>query len=85
MTSIKDVTYDATSETVRLGMGNRWGDVYAALDRYKRTVVGGRIAPVGMALITGGKFPCFSFSPSCSIFNLHHPPDTDKMSRWTFS
>lgn len=57
MTGIKDVTYDATSETARLGMGNRWGDVYAALDQYKRTVVGGRISPVGMALVTGGKSP----------------------------
>lgn len=61
MTGIKDVTYDATSETARLGMGNRWGDVYAALNKYDRTVVGGRIPPVGMALITGGKCPIFSF------------------------
>ncbi|MCJ1262589.1 hypothetical protein MMC22_002459 [Lobaria immixta] len=36
MTGIKDVTYDATSETARLGMGIRWGDVYAALDKYDR-------------------------------------------------
>lgn len=49
------VEYDAASETVRLGMGNTWGDVYGALIPYERIVVGGRLAPVGMALITGGK------------------------------
>lgn len=75
MTSIKDITYDATSETARLGMGNRWGDVYAALDKYKRTVVGGRIPPVGMALVTGGKSPRFLlFFFSAHVFNLSLNP-----------
>lgn len=71
MTGIKDITYDVTSETARLGMGNRWGDVYAALDKYKRTVVGGRIPPVGMALVTGGKSPGFSFSSFLPMFSTY--------------
>ena len=56
MHKMTTVEYDADTETVRLGMGNTWGDVYQALIPYERIVVGGRLAPVGMALVTGGKY-----------------------------
>lgn len=54
MHQMKSVEYDAPSETVRLAMGNTWGDVYSALTAHQRIVVGGRLPPVGMALVTGG-------------------------------
>ncbi|KAL8804031.1 MAG: hypothetical protein Q9182_002822 [Xanthomendoza sp. 2 TL-2023] len=54
---MKGVEYDAQSETVRMSMGNTWGDVYGNLTQYNRIVVGGRLPPVGMALVTGGIHP----------------------------
>lgn len=54
MHKMTTVSYDAGTETVRLGMGNTWGDVYKYLIQYNRIVVGGRLPPVGMALVTGG-------------------------------
>ena len=54
MHKMNTVDYYAGTETVRLGMGNTWGDVYKYLIPYNRIVVGGRLAPVGMALVTGG-------------------------------
>lgn len=56
MHKMKDVVYDAKSETVTMAMGNTWGDVYGYLNQFQRIVVGGRLAPVGMALVTGGMF-----------------------------
>lgn len=50
------VEYDSGMETVRLAMGNTWGDVYSTLIPHSRIVVGGRLPPVGMALVTGGKW-----------------------------
>ena len=58
MHQMKSVDYDAGTETARLGMGNTWGDVYGALVPKQRIVVGGRIPPVGMALVTGGQSFC---------------------------
>ncbi|KAL9012925.1 MAG: hypothetical protein Q9173_002346 [Seirophora scorigena] len=60
MHQMKTVEYDAASETVRLSMGNTWEDVYGALIPHQRVVVGGRLAPVGMALITGGGLSHYS-------------------------
>ncbi|KAI4209164.1 MAG: hypothetical protein LQ351_007880 [Letrouitia transgressa] len=60
MHQMKSVEYDAPSETVRLAMGNTWGDVYSALTAHQRIVVGGRLPPVGMALVTGGGLSHYS-------------------------
>ncbi|KAL8843654.1 MAG: hypothetical protein Q9176_001862 [Flavoplaca citrina] len=54
MHKMKGVDYDAQSETVRLAMGNTWGEVYGNLTQYNRIVVGGRLPDVGMALVSGG-------------------------------
>ncbi|KAI4093270.1 MAG: hypothetical protein LQ339_007748 [Xanthoria mediterranea] len=60
MHKMKDVVYDAKTETVRMAMGNTWGDVYGYLNQFQRIVVGGRLAPVGMALVTGGGLSHYS-------------------------
>ncbi|KAL8646578.1 MAG: hypothetical protein Q9226_006800 [Calogaya cf. arnoldii] len=57
---MKGVEYDPQSETVRMSMGNTWGDVYGHLTQYNRIVVGGRLPPVGMALVTGGGLSHYS-------------------------
>lgn len=47
--------YDAASETVDIGPGGRWRDVYGELDKHGRIVAGGRNGTVGVGgLIIGG-------------------------------
>lgn len=41
--SLTEVTYDNTTNTVRVGAGNKWEDVHAVLDPLGVTVVGGRM------------------------------------------
>lgn len=50
------VDYNPADSTVVIGPGNRWGDVYSALDAYNVTVVGGRVLDVGVGgLLLGSK------------------------------
>ncbi|KAK3938964.1 FAD binding domain-containing protein [Diplogelasinospora grovesii] len=52
---LNEVTLDTASQTVRIGPGNRWDDVSAALDGTGYTAVGGRIGNVGVGgLLLGG-------------------------------
>ncbi|KAK0629342.1 hypothetical protein B0T17DRAFT_490749 [Bombardia bombarda] len=49
------ISYDNESETVRIGPGARWGQVYERLAKFDRAVAGGREATVGIAgLVLGG-------------------------------
>lgn len=41
--ALNEVTYNATTNTVRVGPGNKWQDVHEALDPLGVTVVGGRM------------------------------------------
>ena len=87
MHKMTTVEYDAATETVRLGMGNTWGDVYQALIPHERIVVGGRLAPVGMALITGGKYstvPWRDTRSTVSYFILYFA-SANIISRWAFA
>lgn len=52
MKKFNEVTYNATSSTVRVGSGNVWDDVYAALVPLGVNVVGGRVPGVGKALLS---------------------------------
>ena len=54
MSSITEISYTAATETVRLGFGLVWGEVYDYLEPYNRLVVGGRVSPVGLGLTIGG-------------------------------
>lgn len=54
MSNITDINYTAATETVRVGFGLVWGEVYNYLEPYKRLVVGGRVSPVGLGLTLGG-------------------------------
>ena len=52
------VTVNSDRSVASLGPGGRWGDVYAALDPYGVSVIGGRIPHVGVGgLILGGLRP----------------------------
>lgn len=55
LSRFNQVFYDASAQTVDVGPGQIWDDVYAALEPYNVTVVGGRTAGVGVGgLLLGG-------------------------------
>lgn len=54
MSRFSQVAYDATAQTVTIGAGLVWDDVYAALEQYNVNVVGGRVSGVGVAGFTLG-------------------------------
>ncbi|KAH9925023.1 FAD-binding domain-containing protein [Epithele typhae] len=52
-----EVNYDSTTNTVTVGAGLIWDDVYAGLEEHEVMVVGGRVTGVGVAGFTlGGGF-----------------------------
>ncbi|OSX58402.1 hypothetical protein POSPLADRAFT_1153981 [Postia placenta MAD-698-R-SB12] len=57
MARFNGVTYNSDSQTVDIGTGLIWDDVYSALEPYDVNVVGGRVTGVGVAGFTlgGGK------------------------------
>ncbi|KAI0508719.1 putative FAD-binding oxidoreductase [Xylaria bambusicola] len=54
MSYFNHFTYDERRAVVEIGTGLRWGEVYAQLDKYQVTVVGGRVADVGVGGLTLG-------------------------------
>ncbi|KAH6842949.1 hypothetical protein B0I37DRAFT_393320 [Chaetomium sp. MPI-CAGE-AT-0009] len=63
--------YDATSETIDIGPGARWLQVYAEVHRYGRAVAGGRDGNVGVAgLLLGGGISYFTARRGFGCDNL---------------
>jgi len=58
MTRFKDIKVDARAAMVEVGAGLTWDQVYAALESYGVTVVGGRVPGVGVAGLTLGGGEC---------------------------
>ena len=54
MARFRTINYDASSETVDVGSGLLWNEVYSALEPFNVTVVGGRVPGVGVAGLTLG-------------------------------
>ena len=48
MYSLRSIDYDSVSQTVEIGTGLKWDDVYAALEPHGVSVVGGRVTDVGV-------------------------------------
>ncbi|CCM00874.1 uncharacterized protein FIBRA_02920 [Fibroporia radiculosa] len=63
MTRFNNVDYDASTETVAIGAGMVWDDVYAALEVFGANVVGGRVSGIGVAGFTlgGGGITVFHY------------------------
>ncbi|TVY80672.1 Bifunctional solanapyrone synthase [Lachnellula suecica] len=60
LVKLNQITLSPDKIIASLGPGGRWGDVYAALDPYNVSVVGGRLPQVGVGgLLLGGEIPCF--------------------------
>lgn len=61
MENFKQVSVSSDKKTVDVGPGNRWVDVYTALEPYGVGVAGGRMAPVGVpGLVLGGGINFFA-------------------------
>ncbi|KAJ4371001.1 hypothetical protein N0V86_008695 [Didymella sp. IMI 355093] len=61
MENFKQVSVSSDKKTVDVGPGNRWVDVYTALEPHGVGVAGGRMAPVGVpGLILGGGINFFA-------------------------
>jgi FAD/FMN-containing dehydrogenase len=61
MESFKQVSVASDKKTVDVGPGNRWVDVYTALEPHGVGVAGGRMAPVGVpGLVLGGGINFFA-------------------------
>ena len=58
MCRFSEVVYNPDSQTVDIGAGLVWDDVYAALEPHGVNVVGGRLTGIGVAGLTlgGGSF-----------------------------
>ena len=54
MRRFRNIVYHPNEQTVDVGSGLIWDDVYQALEPYNVTVVGGRISGVGVAGLTLG-------------------------------
>jgi FAD/FMN-containing dehydrogenase len=55
MSRFNNVIYDPDTQTVRVGTGLTWDDVYSTLDNYNVTVLGGRVSGIGVGgLMLGG-------------------------------
>lgn len=61
LSKLNEISVSPDKKVATVGPGVRWGDVYAFLDPYKLSVIGGRIPSVGVGgLVLGGGFFHFS-------------------------
>lgn len=61
LSAMNQITISEDKTVVSIGPGNRWSEVYGALDAHGTTVVGARIPQVGVSgLILGGVYNCIS-------------------------
>lgn len=72
MYRFSEIRYNTSSQTVDVGAGLIWDDVYAALNPLGVNVVGGRVTGIGVAGFTlgGGEL-------SLSSYVYKHPYGTD--------
>ncbi|KIJ23509.1 hypothetical protein M422DRAFT_92143, partial [Sphaerobolus stellatus SS14] len=79
LTRFNAINYNASSSSVEVGGGNIWDDVYAKLDPFGVTVVGGRVPGVGVGGFTlggGYSWKTQKFGLACDnvlAFNLVTP------------
>lgn len=61
LSRLNQVKISGDRQTVAIGPGNRWGDVYTKLDANNLATTGGRVASVGVGgLLTGGGISFFT-------------------------
>ncbi|KAK2610729.1 hypothetical protein N8I77_004135 [Diaporthe amygdali] len=61
--NLKTLQLSEDKETMSIGPGPRWGDVFEYMDGSNLTIVGGRLAPVGVpGLLLGGGISYYSYN-----------------------
>ncbi|PBK61220.1 FAD-binding domain-containing protein [Armillaria solidipes] len=71
MTRFNEVAYDPTTQTVVIGAGNIWDDIYEILNAQGVNVLGGRVTGVGVAGFTlGGGYSYLSNQYGLAIDNV---------------
>jgi FAD/FMN-containing dehydrogenase len=71
---LNQVTVSADQTQTSIGSGNRWVDVYSALDLKGLSVIGGRVADIGVGGLTlGGGMSFFSgrYGWACDNVNMY--------------
>ncbi|KAG1748464.1 FAD-binding domain-containing protein [Suillus paluster] len=71
MYSFSDITFDSDAQTVTIGTGNVWDDVYSTLEEYGVNAVGGKVTGVGVGGITlGGGYSYLTNQYGLAIDNV---------------
>ncbi|KAJ7452893.1 FAD-binding domain-containing protein [Mycena latifolia] len=77
MSRFSSVTYHAATQTVDIGTGIVWDDVYAALAPFGVNIVGGRVSGVGIAGFTLGGAAFELVKPDGTIVTVTADSDPD--------
>jgi len=84
MARFKDIKVDTAAATVEVGAGLTWDQVYAALEPYNVTVIGGRTPGIGVAGLTlgGGESLLSSDVPRGAMKRRYHEGYSWKSSQY---
>ena len=73
MLKFSDIVYDPEAQTVMVGAGMIWDDVYSALEPHGMNVIGGRVSGISMAGFALGGGTCTVLQPTDCFNYLIHP------------
>ena len=73
MSEFSDIVYDPEAQTVTVGAGVIWDDVYSALEPHGMNVIGGRVSGIGVAGFALGGGTCTVLQPTDRFNYLIHP------------
>ena len=73
MSEFSDIVYDPEAQTVTVGAGVIWDDIYSALEPHGMNVVGGRVSGIGVAGFALGGGTCTVLRPTDHFNYLIHP------------
>jgi hypothetical protein len=69
-TNLNTLRLSEDKQTMSIGPGPRWGDVFEFLNGTNLTVIGGRLPPVGVpGLLLGGGISYFSYAHGLASSN----------------
>ncbi|KAL8889162.1 MAG: hypothetical protein Q9215_003501 [Flavoplaca cf. flavocitrina] len=72
LSSLRQVEVSRDRAVTKVGAGNRWVDVYSKLDPLGLSVIGGRVADIGVGGLTLGELPSKISTASSLLLTLVH-------------